>query len=291
MDTMTRVVTAADGRELCVEEAGDLSGRPVFVHGGSPNSRHIYGPLASRAGTDGIHLISYDRPGYGRSTPLPGHNVADCAADVRAIADALGIGRFVSWGGSGGGPYALACAALLADRVPAVASLASPAPFGAPGLDYFAGMGSANADDVRLMIRDPDAARAKLKRDREEILTGGGDQEATETLISPADQAVLSGELGEWLSASMRDGLAQGDQGWWDDSVALGSPWGFDVGAIAIPVQVWHGQQDMFVPFQHGQWLAGHIPTAQPQLSEHDGHLTLLVNRIPEVHRWLLSYL
>jgi pimeloyl-ACP methyl ester carboxylesterase len=293
VETVTRVVATGDGRELCVEQTGDLSGRVVLVHWGTPNSRHHYGPAASWAASEGIRLVSYDRPGYGRSSSQPGRTVADCVPDVRAVADALGADRLVVWGISGGGPHALACAALLPDRVAAVATLASPAPFGASGLDYFAGMGTGNADDIRLLLRDRDGARAKWKLDREELLAAPADQmaQSLRTLLSPADRAVLTGEFVDWMMAGFRDGLAPGDQGWWDDSVALRTRWGFDVGMIGVPVQVWHGRHDRFVPFQHGQWLAEHVPGAQPQLSDHDGHLTLLEKRIPEVHRWLLGHL
>jgi pimeloyl-ACP methyl ester carboxylesterase len=118
----------------------------VLVHGGTPNSRLLYGPHVELAARQGIRLISYDRPGYGGSARQPGRTIADCTADVRAIAGVLEIDRLAVWGGSGGGPHALACAALLPDLVVAVASLASPAPYGSPGLDYCEGMGEMNAE-------------------------------------------------------------------------------------------------------------------------------------------------
>lgn len=107
------------------------------MHNGTPNSRHLYGPAAADAAARGLRLIGYDRPGYGGSTPQPGRTVADCAADVRAICAGLGIDRLAMWGVSGGGPHVLACAALLPDLVPAAVSLASLAPAGADGLDWF----------------------------------------------------------------------------------------------------------------------------------------------------------
>jgi len=102
--TTTIMVPGPDGRELCVESGGDPHGRAVLVHDGTPNSRHLYPPLLADAERDGIRLLSYDRPGYGRSTAQPGRSVADCANDVRAIASALGIHRMGVWGISGGGP-------------------------------------------------------------------------------------------------------------------------------------------------------------------------------------------
>jgi pimeloyl-ACP methyl ester carboxylesterase len=284
-------VQTPDGRELCVEIAGDSSGRPILVHNGTPNSRHMYSRWIEDAEKRGIKLFSYDRPGYGKSTPQPGHSVADCATDVRAIAEALQADRLGVWGASGGGPYALACAAMLPDLVVAVGVVASIAPWGAPGLDFFAGMGQDNVDDIKLFFSDREAARKKSAEEREELLSVTADQvsKGWESLVSEADAAVLAGDFAELFVQSFQDGLAAGDQGWWDDGVAHLSPWGFELDAVRVPVKLWHGHQDRFVPVQHGQWLAEHVAGAEADISEDDGHLTLLVNRIPEVHEWLLS--
>jgi len=288
----TRIVPVSDGRDLCIEAAGLDSGKTVLVQGGTPNSRHLYGPWISDAIRRGIRLISYDRPGYGRSGPAPGHSVADGAADVRAIAEALRVDRMAVWGYSGGGPYALACAALLPDLLVAVATVGSIAPYGAPGLDYFAGMGDLNVDDIKLYLSDPAAARKQTQGARNQMLDATQEQvtEIMRTLLSPVDAAQLTGDFAEWLRRSAHDGLAPGDQGWWDDEGAHLSPWGFDVERISVPVKVWHGRHDRFVPFQHGQWLAEHISGAESELSEADGHLTLLAAKVEDFHTWLLDH-
>ena len=290
--TRTSTVLTPDGQTLCVESGGDPAGRPVLVHNGTPNSRLMMASWLRDAEQRGIHLISYDRPGYGGSTAHPGRTVADCAQDVRAIAQALGIDRLAVWGFSGGGPHALACAALLPDLVTAVASLASLAPYGGEGLDYFAGMGQANVDDIRLMLDDPQAAREKSHQDRVDTLaaTPEGLHELMASLLSPTDAAALTLEIATELVAKDQSGLAPGDEGWWEDGVAHLAPWGFDVSDIKTPVQLWHGADDQFVPFQHGQWLAARIPGVDAHLSDTDGHLTLAVNRVPEVHAWLLHH-
>ena len=289
---MRRTVRTSDDRTLAVEEGGDPAGRPVLAHMGTPNSRHLYGPHARDAAERGLRLISYDRPGYGGSSPQPGRSVADCADDVRAICTELGIERLGMWGISGGGPHVLACAALLPDLVTAAASLASLAPFDADGLDYLAGMGQDNVDDTRLYFADEAAARAKADEDREGFLGASPDDLASgmASLLTPVDAAVLSGELAEFLASSMKDGLAPGSQGWWDDNCMI-RPWGFDLADIAVPVLLLHGKHDKFVPFGHGEWLAAHIPGVEARLSEDDGHLTLLENRIPQVHSWLSDHL
>jgi pimeloyl-ACP methyl ester carboxylesterase len=293
-----RTVQTADGRVLAVEEAGDPAGRPVLMQGGTPGSRLLYGPHARDAAERGLRLIGYDRPGYGGSSPHPGRTVADCAADVRAICADLGIGRLAMWGAAGGGPHVLACAALLPDLVAAAATLASLAPFDADGLDYFDGMAPENVEDVVLYLTDQAAARAKTERDRAEILDeapgdaaelselAGDDADGPGPILPPVDVAAMEGGLGDFFSTAMRDGLAPGSEGWWEDNCLL-RPWGFDVADITVPVLLLHGRQDIFVPFGHGEWLAAHIPGVNAMLLGEDGHLSLLQNRVPEVHWWL----
>jgi pimeloyl-ACP methyl ester carboxylesterase len=289
---MQRTVEAGDGRTLAVEDAGDPAGQPVLVHMGTPNTRHLYPPIVADATRRGLRLICYDRPGYGGSTPHPGRTVADCAADVRAICGSLGISRLAMWGISGGGPHLLACAALLPGLVSAAASLASQAPYGAAGLDWFDGMGQANVDDFQLQQTDPVASRAKLEQDRAEFLAATPQDllGSWQTLLSPVDSAVLTGGLAEYLTRSSQDGLAPGGEGWWDDGVALSGAWGFELSQISVPVLLVHGRQDRFVPFGHGEWLARHIPGVEARLLDNDGHLTLLQRRIPEVHAWLAGH-
>jgi pimeloyl-ACP methyl ester carboxylesterase len=286
-----RDITTRDGRTVRIAEYGDPAGMPVITHNGTPNSRLVFEPYAEQAHRDGVRLISYDRPGYGESTRHEGRTAGDCAADVADIAAALGIDRLGVWGISGGGPHAIACAALLPELVPAVAALAAPAPFGAEGLDYYAGMGELNVEDIKLELSDPAAARAKCEQDRLEMLsqTAAEMMEGMRSLLSPVDAAELSGELGQYFVDSAHSGLGQSSDGWWDDNVALGSPWGFDLGDIRTPVLLLQGGQDQFVPFGHGEWLAGAIPGVEARLSEEDGHLTLLPRHLGEVHAWLLD--
>lgn len=289
---MEQTIRTPDGRMLAVTTGGDPAGRPVLIHMGTPNSRLLYPPHERDAAERGLWLICYDRPGYGGSSPHPGRTVADCAGDVRAICAALGIGRLAMWGISGGGPHVLACAALLPDLVAAAASLAGVAPYDAEGLDYFAGMGQSNVDDIKLFLTDETASRAKLETEREDMLAATPDGLATEmaTLLTPTDAAALTGELAGFITSAMHDGLALSAEGWWEDN-CMHLPWGFELADISVPVLVMQGREDMFVPFGHGEWLAGHIPGAEARLLDHDGHLTLMQDRIPEVHAWLASRL
>lgn len=289
----TRQLQAADGRRLRVDVAGDGQ-RVVVVQVGSPNAGVLYDGWAQDAATRGLTLLAYDRPGYGESSPQPGRNVADCAADVRTISEAVGFDRCAVWGFSGGGPHALACAALLDDLVVAVATIGSPAPSGAPGFDYFALMSDEARKDYELFRSDRAEWEREGREQREQLLAWSLEEFAEQWSAgkSPGDRTVLHGEFGAWLYRAVQTGLAPGDEGWADDDIAIfRSPWRFDPASISIPVKVWHGLDDQFVPIEHGRWLAENIPGAQAELREHDGHLAVAAQRIGDVQEWLGQHL
>jgi pimeloyl-ACP methyl ester carboxylesterase len=278
-------VKAPDGRTLAVQDAGDRDGRPVMVHVGTPGGRRLYGPRTlADAERRQLRLITYDRPGYGGSTPQPGRSMADCAGDVRAICEALGISRLAMWGWSGGGPHVLACAALLSDLVPAVASLASPAPYDAEGLDWLAGFSQAATEEVRLTLTDQAAARALFRQEREKLLSASPAQVALDMLAGAhgVDLALYTKAI------SIQQALAPGIEGFWDDGVAQLTPWGFDLAQIPVPVLLLHGVQDRDAPFSHGQWLASRIPGAEAWFFEDEGH-SLRERHIEDVHAWLVD--
>jgi pimeloyl-ACP methyl ester carboxylesterase len=287
-----RTIDGPDGRALRVVEAGDPAGAAVIVHHGTPGAGLIYEPWHVDAAARGIRLISYFRPGYGESTRDEGREVADAAADVAAILDALGIERCATWGASGGGPHALACAALLGDRVAACATLASVAPSVDEDLDFMAGMGEDNTREFRAAFAGEEVLRALVDAYRGAMLDPANDLSAdADTLFSAGDVAVLQGPFGTYLSDSFRAGMAESGDGWIDDDLAFVRGWGFDPGTIAVPVQVWQGRQDKMVPFAHGAWLARRLPRVDARMSPDDGHLTLTERRVGEVHAWLLDRL
>ena len=288
----TRHVDTADGRRLRVEVAGD-GRRVVLIQVGSPNAGMLFHDWVQDAAGRGLTLITYDRPGYGGSSRQRGRLVVDCAADVRRLSEVLGFERCVVWGFSGGGPHALACGALLGDLVAAVATIASPAPFDAPGLDFSAGRSDEDREDHELFLADRTAWHRRAEQQREELLAMSAAELAAQWSAgqSDADRAVLYGEFGVWLHRAAQAALASSIEGWIDDDIALShSRWGFDPASISIPVKVWHGREDRFVPFAHGRWLADAIPCAQAELRDHDGHFTVVARRIGEVHEWLGQY-
>src|SRR5215831_10713890 len=235
-------VTTADERTLSVCEGGDPDGVPIVAHSGTPGSSMLYPPHVRAAEEAGVRLISYDRPGYGASTRMPGRNVADCAVDVAAVCDALEIGRFCVWGVSGGGPHALATAALLPDRVAAAAVIASAAPYDAEGLDFTAGMGQTNVESFEAVLAGEDVHSAQLQRDLEGLLGSTPETlvEVLLTLLGPADKAVLDEDLAAYMLESARAGIVPSSDGWFDDDVVIMAPWGFDLSTIRVPVLYWH---------------------------------------------------
>jgi pimeloyl-ACP methyl ester carboxylesterase len=283
-------IPAADRRLLRVQDGGDYGGMPVLIHNGTPGSRLLYHRDLDDALSKGIRLLGYDRPGYGKSTPQPGRTVADAADDVVTIADALGIDRLAVEGRSGGGPHALACAALLPGRVTAVASLASPAPYPSDGLDWLGDMGEDNVAEFGAALAGREALEPYLRRAADDLLAADADGvvEALRSLLSPIDARALDHDLAEYFVADTRIAIGEQTDGWLDDDLAFVRPWGFELDRIEVPVLLWHGVHDQFVPVAHGKWLAEHIPGVDAHLSEDDGHVSL-VHRMPEVHAWLLE--
>jgi pimeloyl-ACP methyl ester carboxylesterase len=281
----------SDGRSLDVSVSGADGGTPLVVHHGTPGEQTQYLPFAAAAAARGLRYVSYSRPGYGGSSRRPGRTVADCAADTAAILDRLGARRCYTLGASGGGPHALACAALLADRVLACATVAGVAPYGAEGLDFLAGMGRENQQEFGAALAGPAELQAYLEQEAPGFADVTGEQVAAALgdLVSPVDAVALSGEFAAYVAESFRKAISIGIWGWFDDDLAFTRPWGFELGGIRVPVLVWQGAQDRMVPFAHGQWLAAHLPRVTARLLPEEGHLSIAVDKFGEVVDELLA--
>jgi pimeloyl-ACP methyl ester carboxylesterase len=290
---MHRLLRLPDGRDLEIHEHGVADGPLIVFHNGTPVAGPVDRGVVADAEAQGARIVGITRPGYARSTRKPGRAVADIAQDTRAVLDDLGVERCVTWGISGGGPHALACAALLADRVAAAASLAAVAPYGSDGLDFMAGMGEANVAEFGAAVEGEGPLREFIEAELPGVqaITGGEIAEGLASLVSEADKAALTGEYADDLAAGLRDAVSTGGDGWIDDDLAFTKPWGFAPEDIDIPVMLWQGDQDLMVPPTHGAWLAQRIPGVDAHLTREDGHLTLVAHRVPEVHAWLLDRL
>lgn len=233
----------------------DSHNEPLVFHWGTPCAAVWFEPLATAAARAGLRLVMYSRPGYAGSTPRPGRSVAHAAADVAAVLDALGADTFVTLGWSGGGPHALACAALLPDRCVAATSLAGVAPYPAEGLDWLAGMGSENIEEFSAALKGEAALSAALERMAKDLETVRGTEVAAALggLASDVDKSALTGEFADTLAEAFRRSVSTGIAGWRDDDLAFTRSWGFNLDTIRCPVAVWQGGQDRMVPFSHGQ--------------------------------------
>jgi len=267
-----------DGRVLEYLATGPADGPALVFHTGTPSSAVGLSGVTEAADALGLRLIGYSRPGYGRSTPRPGRSIADAVEDVTALLDELEVGEFRALGWSGGGPHALACAALLPHRCRAAALIAGIAPYSARGLDFLAGMDQANIDEMGAAIAGLDEIEAFLRSEAEGLreVTGAELAKGMGGLLSSVDRAAVTGTFADELAVSFRGAVESGLEGWRDDDLAFVRDWGFAVSDIAVPVAVWQGRQDRMVPFAHGEWLAAEIPTAEAHLLEDEGHVSLI---------------
>ena len=234
----------------------------VFWHHASPQIGAPPAPLFSASDRLDIRWVSHDRPGYGGSTAIEDRDVALVTRDVVAVVDALGIETSAVMGHSGGGPHALACVALLPERVLGVVSVAAQAPFDAGELDWFGGMAASNVQEMRAAA----AGRAELEAyESSEVLT---DLEFTAD-----DMATLNGD---WAWIFEVGAEAHGPGGLIEDLLAFVKPWGCDLADIAAPTLLLHGGRDRVVPSTHGRWLRDTIPSAALRRYDREGHISVL---------------
>lgn len=287
------MITLPDGRTLAYAEWGDPAGRPIISCHGTPGCRLNRHPNQDLVRSTGARVITFDRPGYGQSSRLPGRRVVDIVADVRELADALGIDRFAVAGGSGGGPHALALAALLPDRVTRVACIVGVAPYEALGEDWTRGMDPMNVKEFGWalegeerafaeLVAEDAAMRARVDADPANLL---GNYELPET-----DRAVLARpDVAAVTIESTREQTANGVWGWVDDDIAFMKPWGFDPATVRVPAAIWWGAQDVLVPPQHGEWLAATVPGAVVRVDTGGGHMSDPDRDVVILNRWLLD--
>jgi pimeloyl-ACP methyl ester carboxylesterase len=253
------------------DDAPDL----LLFHGGSPSAA-VERPGLTRAATAaGMRVASYSRGGYGNSERREGRSVADEAVMCAALADRLGHESFFTIGWSGGGPVALACAALLPQRVRACLTLASITPLTESGAAWRTLWNPAQLrewdelEEGNLAKLTPDFEAAvglfsRMTGHRLAAVGGTPDPRALayghETQIRPS------------LVRSMRRAVQRGYFGYLDDNLAQARDWGFRVSSIAVPVVVLHGELDRLVPVAHGRWLAANIPGARFVILPDAGH-------------------
>jgi pimeloyl-ACP methyl ester carboxylesterase len=279
------------GRTLAVRQAGDPHGSPLVYFHGTPSSR-LEAAFADDLGVElGIRTVCFDRPGYGES-PAAGFSLAAIARDTGALADTLGIERFATLGQSGGGPFSLACAAVLGDRVTRAGVASGPAPFDrVPGLDLAL---DENDRKAVSLLPDAEAAAAQFAAGFEPftgLVTASEDQivGGYRQMLSPHDGELLDRpEFARPLAAAMRESLRSGTSGAGWDNVAWVGPWDVDLDAIRSPVHLWYGEDDPMCPSIAGTWLEAHLPTADLVLRAGEGHMGVM-EHAREIFRTLIS--
>jgi len=262
------------GRSLAFAEWGSPDGRPVLYLHGIPSSRLEHWPDDAALARLDVRLVTFDRPGYGRSGPMPGRVLLDCAADVERLADHLGLEDFAVAGISGGGPFVLAVAWALSDRVTRAAISCGLGPLDRPGA--LEGMSPANAEEFEIARQEPDRLTALL--------------EGLDLLAAmPEDEMAAFGlvpGLAEMMLQSASEATRQGWLGVVADDLAFVGPWGFDLDEITVALRLWHGDRDALVPIHHSQFVAAQVPSAQLNTCAGEGHLAMFAHQ-EEVLDWL----
>jgi pimeloyl-ACP methyl ester carboxylesterase len=293
-DEPSGAVALSDGRTVTYQDGGDPAGYPVIGLHGTPGCRLNRMLDDSVYVEAGVRYVTTDRAGYGRSSRHRGRSVADEADDVRAVADALELGRFAVVGGSGGGPHALACAALLGGRVERVACQSSLAPLGAgalPRREWLAGMDPEIAAELewaqdgedRLVVemeRSQELMRQRLAKDPGSLLGAQASSGDVDFLLRPEVVAAFARIVPE----QARNGVG----GSVDDTIAFARDWGFDLATIAVPVLLTYGAQDSSCPPAHGRYLAAAIRTAVVVETADEGHFARDPRaEVLATHHWL----
>jgi pimeloyl-ACP methyl ester carboxylesterase len=268
-------VLTSDGRSVRYYDTGEAPNTTATViwHHGTPQTGRLLEPVVAAASRRGIRVISCARAGYEGTTYLENRSVGAAAEDVIRVADALGIERFGTIGASGGGPHAVACAALTPERVQAVVSLAGVAPF-ADQPEWFEGMASPGG------LRSATQGRAARAAFAETAEFDPGS-------FTAADWDALAGEWGVLGADAQRAGEA-GAEGEIDDDVAFTSPWGFELSDVTVPVLLVQGGEDRVIPASHARRLLGGLPRAELWMRPRDGHVSIL-RALPVALDWFLD--
>lgn len=267
-------MTLADGRTLAFTDVGAPDGPPAFYFHGAPGGRLELAGQGEAFHAAGVRVITADRPGYGGSSLLPGRTTADWTDDVVALAEHLGIDRFAVIGLSSGGPYTVACAALLGDRVTGALIAA-----GNTDMSWPESSNGYLQSELDIMAMDDEAAAVAwceehYGADGSGFLSGDLD-------LGEIDNAFLSDEAQlTSLMNAMGEAFRQGVVGYAHDITVQGRPWSFDPGAITARTLVVHGDDDRLVPLAHSEHTAQLIPGAELRIIAGCGHLSL-IPRLP----------
>jgi pimeloyl-ACP methyl ester carboxylesterase len=279
-------IYTGDGRLLEALVSGPPDGTVLVLHTGTP-----VGLVPLPAGLDpapmGIRTVLYARPGYGLSTPQAGRTIADAAGDTAAILDGLGADKFLNLGWSGGGPYALACDALLAGRCLATAVVAGIAPYTEAGVSSpVRAWYEADEDNQLAFAGDIEGFRRAIGAFVAQLANAKAENIAAEASCD-AERRFFSQGYAEWVAAFVRAGGVSGSHGAADDCLATFRDWGFPLASIR-QVTIWQGTEDQNVPPFHAEWLGDHLPKVELRILEGEGHDSI-VGHLPEIIQTMIA--
>lgn len=258
-----RTIQIPGGRALAFAEWGRPDGFPVLYLHGTPSSRLEHWPAGASLARLGARLVTFDRPGYGHSEPLPGRTLLDVAADVERLADHLGLDRFALSGMSGGGPFVLATAYALGDRVERAAISCGLGPLDRPGA--LEGMTPSQVEELEIARHHPERLGDFL-----ESLDVGASM--------PAEELTAFGSipgLAEVMLPSVSEATRQGSAGVIADDLAVVRSWGFALEDVRVPLWLWHGDHDKLAPLHHSCYVAGQVRSAQLKVCAGEGHIAM----------------
>lgn len=277
------MIELRDGRRLAFAEYGEPSGTPVFFMHGFTASRVTRHPDDRLTESLGVRLITFDRPGCGASDMQPGRTLLHVAADVRQLADALGVDRFAVLGHSAGGPYALACAFALPDQVAVAGVVCGFAPMDRPGATD--GMRPDMARGMPALRRMPWLARlfaSSLSRDFKRNPAAAFEKQFGSGLPDSDRSELARPEVREIVLRAAVEGTRGGARGLAREMQLISAPWGFDPHAITVPALLWYGDDDPLTPPQMGRYLADALPNARLTVYDGEGHMAY-VTHWPEI--------
>ncbi|WP_432821743.1 alpha/beta fold hydrolase [Trichloromonas sp.] len=273
----------ADGRRLGYAEFGDPQGRPVLYFHGFPGSRLEARLADGAARRQGVRLLAVDRPGYGLSDPLPARRLLDWPGDVAQFADALGLAHFGVLGVSGGGPFALTCAAMLPGRIQGFV-LACPL-----GPLAEAACRPCQPRLIRATIRFGRSFPGLIRLLGRQLARLVGSRPALIlkllSLAAPAvdRQLLRQDEVRDVMLASGRQAFLQGRRGVACDMAIYAEVWGVDPAQISLPVTLWQGGKDRTIPPATAEWLAARLCSCRLRLLPDEGHFSLLLRHMDQI--------
>ena len=268
-------ITLPDGRDLGYGEYGKSDGVALLLFHGTPGSR-VFGRFEGAEWIDaaGLRIVTPERPGYGLSSPAPGRTIEDWAADVESLADRLGIDRFHVAGGSGGGPYALACALHLPSRVRSATLFSSGGPpevmrlskdmQGGNRIAFFA------ARHAPFLLRWLTSMTAKAIRKQPQQY-----MRKLRAQLPESDRKLMADGSLERTMRQLMEAYRQGGDGAYRDMLLVSRPWGLDLRQLTVPVLLWHGEADNLVPIVAARAFAELIPGCEPHFIPGAGHQLL----------------